>query len=145
MKKVFIGLLIVAAGATIYFLLQKKKEPVIHYSIHKEQIVGKWKLDSLYFSKDSSNSIMPVIMMPADPNLKKYKYEFTKDGLVELWLADSLTKDSISYEWTKEDYITWKENAMKERDEVYKVSLLNKDSLLLQSKDSVSLLFTKEK
>lgn len=145
MKKVFIGLLIAAAGTAIYFLLQKRKDPIIHNSIHKEQIIGKWKLDSLYFAKDSSNSIIPVIMMLADPDLKKYTYEFTKDGAVELWLADSLTKDSIRYEWTKEDYITWKENSMKDPDEVYKISLLNKDSLLMQSKDSVSLLFTKEK
>jgi hypothetical protein len=58
MKKVFIGLLIAAAGAAIYFLLQKKKEPIIHYSIHKEQLIGKWKLDSLLLSKDSDTGFV---------------------------------------------------------------------------------------
>jgi len=145
MKKVFIGLLIVAAGAAIFFLLQKKNKPINESFIQQDLIIGKWKLDSLYSPKDSISNLMAGIMGMVDPNLMKYEYEFTKEGSVELWLKDSLTKDSTRYEWIKEDQLTWKEYPAEKTTEVFKVSLLNKDSLSLQSKDSVILLFTKAK
>ena len=45
MKKLFIGLLIIAAGAGAYYFLQKKKsEPTD--KLDKELLVGKWKMGS---------------------------------------------------------------------------------------------------
>jgi len=144
MKKVFIGLLIVAAGAGIFFLFQKKNKPAKGY-VQKDLIIGKWKLDSLYSLKDSGSNVMPDVMELVDPHLKKYEYEFTKGGAVGLWLKDSLTKDSIRYEWIKEDQFAWKEYPANKTIEVFDVSVLNRDSLSMQSKDSAILLFTKAK
>ena len=101
MKKLFIGLLILAAGAVTFFLLQKKEKQIITNNIHQEWIIGKWKLDSLLFLKDSNDNFMVGIMGMVDPNLMKYQYEFTKDGYLSLSLGDSLTKDSNRYEWAE--------------------------------------------
>ena len=145
MKKVFIGLLITAAGAGIFFLLQKKNKPVNASYIQKDLIVGKWKLDSLYSLKDSSSDLMTDGFGLADPNLLIYEYAFTKEGSIELSLKDSLTKDSSRYEWINEGQLAWKEYPANKTIEVFDVSLLNSDSLSLRSKDSVILLFTKVK
>jgi hypothetical protein len=144
MKKVFIGLLIAAAGAAFFFLLQKKNHPA-KSNIQKDLIIGKWKLDSLFNPKDSSSNLIADAMNRVDPHLKKYEYEFTKGGAVGLWLNDSLTKDSIRYEWINEDQLAWREYPAKKTIEVFDVSILNRDSLSMQSKDSLILLFTKAK
>ena len=143
MNKLFIGLLIVAAGAGTFFLFQKKNKPAKSY-VQKDLIIGKWKLDSLYSLKDSGSNVMPDVMELVDPHLKKYEYKFTKEGAVELWLKDSITKDSTRYEWIKEDQLAWKEYPANKTTEVFDVSVY-RDSLSMQSKDSVILLFTKAK
>src|SRR5687767_274939 len=143
MKKAFIGLFIIAAGAAIFYLLQRKNNSITTSHIQKDFIIGKWKLDSLYSLKDSSSDLMTNGIGFIDPHLTDYQYKFTKDGSIELWLKDSLTKDSTSYEWTNEDQFVWKEYPANKTIEVFEVSLLNRDTLLLQSKDSVNLLFTK--
>jgi hypothetical protein len=145
MKKLFIGLLIVAAGAAIFFLIQKKQKPVTANNFQHEQIIGKWKLDSLRFLKDSTDNFLVGIMGMVDPNLMKYQYEFTKDGSIAFSLGDSLIKDSSGYEWDKENQLVWKEHPADTSGDFFKVSLLNNDSLTLQSKDSTILLFTKAK
>ena len=43
MNKLFIGLLIIAAGTGIYFLLNKKVRATEVAAINKELIIGKWK------------------------------------------------------------------------------------------------------
>ena len=145
MKKVFIWLLIVAAGAATFFLLQKKDKPIADNKIQQEWIVGKWKLDTLLFLKDSNNNFMVGIMGMVDSNLMKYRYEFTKDGAISCSLGDSLTKDSSRYEWTFENQLAWREYPSDTSGIIYNVSLLNKDSLVLQSKDSSIILFMKVK
>ena len=99
MKKLFIGLLILAAGATTFFLLKKKDKHITANNILQESIIGKWKLDSLFFLKDPNDNFLVGIMGMVDPHLMKYQYEFTKDGYLSLSLGDSLTKDSNRYEW----------------------------------------------
>jgi len=145
MKKVFIGLLILAAGAATFFLLQKKDKPITRNNIQKEWIIGKWKLDSLHFLKDSNDNFLVGIMGMVEPNLKKYHYEFTKDGSISVSLGDSLTKDSSRYEWNKKDQLIWKEYPTDTTGEVFNVSIPHKDSLVVQSQDSSVLLFTKVK
>ena len=145
MKKLFIGLLILAAGAATFFLLQKKDKQIITNNIQQEQIIGKWKLDSLFFLRDPNDNFMVGIMGMVDPHLMKYQYEFTKDGYLSLSLGDSLTKDSTRYEWNKKDQLVWKEYPTDSSGNIFKVSLLNNDSLVLQSEDSSILLFTKVK
>ena len=45
MNKLFIGLLIIAAGAGVFFFLRNKKSGT-STGLQKELLVGKWKLDS---------------------------------------------------------------------------------------------------
>jgi hypothetical protein len=144
MKKAFIGLLIVAAGTAIFFLFQKKNKP-IKIQIQKDLIIGKWKLDSLYSLKDSTTTLMTDVIDLVDPHLMKYEYEFTQEGSVGLWLEDSLTKDGARYEWNNGDQLVWKEYPANKIIEVFDVPILNRDSLSLQSKDSVILSFRKRK
>jgi len=143
MKKLFIGLLIVAAGAAIFLLLQKKDKPVTASTFQQEKIIGKWKFDSILFTNDSIEKLMPGIMLMVDSNLRKYHYEFTKDGSVAFSLGDLLIKDRSGYEWNNENQLVWKENSTDTSGDVFKISLFTNDSLALQSKDSSVLLFTR--
>lgn len=145
MKKLFIGLLIIAAGTAIFFLLQEKSKSSTANHFQQEQIIGKWEFDSLFFSKDSNDNFVPGIVEMLDSNLRKYHYEFTKDGSVAFSLGDSLIKDSYRYEWDKENQLVWKESPADTSGDVFKISRLTNDSLALQSKDSSVLLFTKVK
>ena len=143
MKKVFIGLLIVAAGVAAFFLLRKKTNIISETNLQQEWIIGKWKLDSIYLSKDSNDKTTPGIIGIIAPDLMKYRYEFKPGGSVVL--VDSLTKDSSNYDWNKKDQLIWKEHPADTSGEIFNVSIPHKDSLLLQSTDSVVLLFTKLK
>ncbi|HKO82494.1 MAG TPA: hypothetical protein VJU78_18920 [Chitinophagaceae bacterium] len=143
MKKVFIGLLIVAAGAAAFFFLRKKQTTITSNNLQKEWIIGKWKLDSIHLSKDSNDKSIPGIIGIIAPDLMKYRYEFKPGGSVVL--VDSLTKDSSNYDWNKKDQLIWKEHPADTSGEIFNVSIPHKDSLLLQSTDSVVLLFTKLK
>lgn len=145
MKKVFIGLLMLAAGAATFFLLQKKDKPITRNNIQKEWIIGKWKLDSVLLPKDTNVNFIAGIMKMIEPDLMKYHYEFKKDGSISVSLGDSLTKDSSRYEWNKKDQLIWKEYPTDTTGEVFNVSIPHKDSLVVQSQDSSVLLFTKVK
>ena len=144
MKKVFIGLLIVAAGAGAFYFLQKKKTEKSN-TIQKELLTGKWKFDFLKEGKDSSHSFMVGIMGMVDSNTLKYHYEFTNDGHIFRSLNDSITKDSSRYEWNKENKLVWKEDKTDTAGSILKVTKLSKDSLQIQSMDSTTVLFTKLK
>jgi len=143
MKKVFIGLLIVAAGAAAIFFLRKKQTTISKSNLQKEWIIGKWKLDSIHLSKDSNDKFTSGIIGIVAPDLMKYRYEFKTNGAIVL--VDSLTKDSSNYEWNKKDQLVWKEHPADTSGEIFNVSIPHKDSLTLQSTDSVVLLFTKVK
>ena len=79
------------------------------------------------------------------PHLMKYQYEFTRDSYLSLLLGDSLTKNSTRYEWTEKNKLVWKDYPSDTSPNVFNVSLLSNDSLILQSEDSSILLFTKVK
>lgn len=145
MKKLFIGLLVIAAGAGAFFYLRSKKHSSAEDTIQKELLVGKWKMESVQTSKDSSNSFMVGIMGMVDSNILKYGYEFTKDGNILRSLGDSVTKDSSRYEWNKKNQLVWKDDAKDSTGTALQVTQLSKDSIQLQSIDSTIVLFTKIK
>jgi hypothetical protein len=146
MKKVFIGLLIIAAGAGAFYFLQKKKNEAGN-TIQKELIVGKWKLDPLSVRpKDSTTGLLIAITGTADSNFLKYHYDFGSGGSIIQSLNDAVKAGTFRYEWTKKNELAWKENATdSSASELFTVTKLTDDSLLLLSKDSATFVFTKLK
>jgi hypothetical protein len=131
MKKLFIGLLIVAAGAGVFYLLRKKKDTTEpENEIKKELIIGKWKTDA-----QPGN----------DSAFKDYRYEFSKDGIIVRSLNDSTKTDSSFYAWSKESNLEWKKNAADTTGVLYQVVQLTADSLQLMSKDSSVIQFIRLK
>jgi hypothetical protein len=147
MKKLFIGLLIViAAGAGVYFYLQKNKKPIAETSIQKEQLIGKWKLDTLsVLPADSSAGLMIALLGSLDSSFSGYHYDFQKEGSVLQSVGDSVTTDTSFYEWKATNEFLWREARTDSSGELLSVIKLNADSLVMRSKDSVDLVFTKLK
>lgn len=132
MNKLFIGLLIVAAGAGAFFYFNQRtcnKPP--QDSINKELIIGKWKAASFKLEKDSAQPI--------------YQYNFLKDGNIVKSLNDSAKADTSHYEWKKNNELVWKETGSDSTGNVYAVVKLTSDSLQVQAKDGSTILFTKMK
>ena len=130
MNKLFIGLLIVAAGAGAFFLLRQKKSNNSTTKINKEWIIGQWKTE---------NSI------PGDSAFHLFRYDFLKEGHIVRFLNDSSTADTIHYEWKKNNELRWSGNALDTTIKEFAVIKLSIDSLQLQTKDSAVILFTKIK
>jgi hypothetical protein len=119
MNKLFIGLLILAAGTGVFFLLRKNKGTQTTETIHKDLLIGKWK--------DSANH-----------------YVFEKEGIILHSLNDSLKADTSYYAW-KDNDLVWKENAEDSIGRTFIIQKLVRDSLQLLSKDSVSILLIRVK
>ena len=131
MNKLFIGLLIVAAGAGVFFLLNKKKNEATATTINKELLVGKWEA---------------VIEQPAGDSAEPiYQYEFQQAGTVLRSFQDSAIADTSHYEWSTNNELVWKKNSADSVGKIYAVVQLTKDSLQLQSEDSITALFIKAK
>ena len=130
MKKLFIGLLVVAAGGATFFLLSKKKNTTAIANINKELIIGKWKTDAI---------------MANDSGFNKYSYSFQKEGVVLRSISDSVKADTSHYELNEINELVLKEKASDSTGKTYSVVKLTQDSLQVQSKDSVTVLFTKAK
>jgi hypothetical protein len=137
MNKLLIGLLVVAAGAGAFFFLNKKKSTTDVVEINKGLIIGKWKTDAV----------------PAnDSGFSKYSYHFQKEGVLLRSISDSVKADTAHYEWNKANQLVWsgwspseKEKTSDSTGKPYSIVKLTQDSLLLQSADSVTVLFTKLK
>jgi hypothetical protein len=129
MNKLFIGLLLVAAGAAAFFYFNRRtcNKPAQN-SLTKEWILGKWKADA---GKDSAFS--------------KYSYDFLKDGNMLRSLNDSAKADTLYYEWNKNNELTWKENPGDSTGKFFSVQKLTPDSLRVQAADSSTVLFIKLK
>jgi len=129
MNKLIIGLLVVAAGTGVFFLLRKKKDPAAN-SINKGWIVGKWKTGAV---------------MANDTNFSKYSFDFQENGNVIRSLNDSVKADTSHYEWNKANELVWKEKAADSTGKIYTVLKLTADSLQVRATDSSTVLFTKLK
>jgi len=142
MKSLFIGLLIVAAGAGAFFFLRNKKQSN-EVQVNKELLVGKWKLQSFQAGKDSGKIFLSGITGPIDSNQSKYDYEFTNGDVVRS-AGDSVKKTISYYEW-KKNQLVWKDDSRDNAGTELQVFKLTRDSLQLQSDDSTIVLFTKLK
>jgi len=129
MNKLIIGLLIVAAGTGIFFLVRKKQSLATSTTINKELIIGKWK------------TVSPSAV---DSTIINYEYEFKSEGLVLKLLNDSSKVDTSYYKWNKANELTW---STRQQDsvfaQVYFVDKLTTDSLQLRSNDSTVHSFTR--
>src|SRR5688572_32753255 len=95
MNKLFVGLLVIAAGVGVFFLLRKKKDTPSHPIIKKEDIVGKWKTDPRGVGTDS-NSIA-------------YNYDFRDEGIILQSVNDSVKADTSHYSLNAQNELVWKE------------------------------------
>lgn len=138
MKKIIIGLLIVAVAAGAYYFLLTKKTSTEN-NIQKELLTGKWKLDSLAVHTPGSASGM------VDSNFYKYWYSFRDDGSLLKSLNDTVTKDTAYYELTQKNGLLVKDARTDSTGELFTIVKLNADSLIMQSKDSTGLVFIKLK
>jgi hypothetical protein len=130
MNKLFIGLLIVAAGTGAFFFFRNKNKTTAS-DITKEWIVGKWKNEPAKPLMDSARL--------------SYQYEFDTTGRVIRTLNDSVKADTTHYSWTKKNELTWKDRITDSTEKVYSVIKLTQDSLQLRSPDSITFLFTRVK
>jgi hypothetical protein len=140
-KKILAVILLAAAGGAYYFLQMKKSSS--ESNIQQKHIIGKWKLDSLNSENDSINLVIALIGT-LDSNFLNYEYDFRKDGYVLKFLQDRMQKDTVRFEWTKDNVLLWKEPGDSTGQKLT-VTKLNKDSLLLQTKDSTVVYFKKLK
>ena len=143
MNKFILGLLLIAAVAGTFFVLQKQKTNTT-VGINKELIFGKWKIKSYDARSDSSNALFVGMMALIDSNTLKYSYEFTKDGKILRFLGDTASKDTSLFEW-KGNMLLWKEEKEDTVGEQMLVNKLIKDTLLLQCDDSTQISFIREK
>ncbi len=130
MNKLLIGLLIAAAGAGAYFLLQKKKDLPVSGTINKELLIGAWK---------------PAGAGPEDSSGVQHRYEFLKDGTVLHFTQDSAGADSSRYEWGQKDELIWKEKSTDSAGRLFTVLRLTADSLQVQAADSAGYFFLRMK
>jgi hypothetical protein len=119
MKKLLIGLLVIAAGAGAYFYCNSKKGDK---PSSQELIVGKWK----------------NVQLVIDTVLPNYNYDFQKEGVAFRSVSDTVKADTIRYEWNKTGELLIKEKATDSTAKVYIVAKLTADTLQLQTVDKVS-------
>jgi len=146
MKKITLAVILVAAaGGIAYYLLQKKKQEDI--SIHKELVIGKWKIDSLVAKNDSTKDGLALLLFALDSNARKEIYDFQTNGQVFISLPnDPLSKkDTSSFAWGKHKELLWKEKHSDAVAESMTVIKLDKKNLVLRSADSTLIYFRKEK
>jgi hypothetical protein len=141
MKKIIFGLLIIAAGTGIYFVLQKKQvspKP----TPDKTLIVGTWKIDTIK-GHDTASITSTKRLVSADSNFRRKEFNFQTAGAIIQTLKDSTLSqtDTLHYNWKKDNSLVIRLSAT---DSIsYRVSLLTSDSLLLLSPDSTLLVFRK--
>ncbi len=131
MKKILIGLLVVAAVTAVYFFLYKKdKERPAQQSTNQELIIGKWK----------TSSVLPA----TDSLITSYNYDFQKEGKLFRSVSDSAKADTLLYEWNKAGELLIKSNASDTTAKTYVTTFTGNDSLTLKT-DSLSMLLLKQK
>ncbi len=131
MKKILIGLLIVAAVTAAYFFLYKKDtDKPAQQETAKELIIGKW----------NTISVQPV----TDSLTAFYNYEFQKDGKLFRTFSDTVKADTLLYEWNKAGELLMKSNTADTVAKAFVITFTGDDSLTLKT-DSLNMLLLKQK
>ena len=143
MKIVFLGLLVAAVGAGVYYDFNKRQNTPS--STSKDLIVDKWKMDSLVVNKarDSSVKSHEGILNLVDSSLKKYEFEFRKDSLV-LQTINGKTEDTSHYEFAdSKNILIWSDKDSTKTK--WNISKLDSTSLVVKDADSVVFYFQRMK
>jgi hypothetical protein len=143
MKKLFIGLLVAAAGTGVYFYFSKKQNS--SSSNFKELILGKWKIDSFQLPKDDTISDLERTGIALNSSYKNYNYEFDTGGIVLKTLPDSVKIDTSFYRWIKNKELIWSQIKEDSITKPLQVVKLNKDDFILQSAGSGNVYLKKLK
>jgi hypothetical protein len=128
MNKLLIGLLIVAAGAGVFFFLRKKEKNDFPKN-EKLSVTGKWQLHA---PGEVIDTIYPL-----------YQYHFMKDGQLIQSLKDSSAIDTMYFDFNASNQLVWKQNKADSASRVFNVVLLTKDSLRIEGPDSIPILLTR--
>jgi hypothetical protein len=146
MKKIILAvILLAAAGGATYYFLQKNKVENFLSAIDKELVIGKWKIDSLVYKKDSTNDGLAFLLIAWDSIARKQEYDFQVNGNLFISLKnDSVSKkDTLSFEWAKDKKLLWKEKYSDSATDSMTVIKLDKRDLVLRSADSTLVYFKK--
>jgi hypothetical protein len=136
MKKVFIVLLIAAVGVGVYFYFSKKQK--ISSVNSSELIVGKWKVDSLVFKKDTSiaGNLFSHLF---DSSLNKYEVEFRKDSLI-LKTYEGRVEDTSRYQFSNDTTLFI--SSINDGDkEMWNITRLDSSVMIARDKDSAAFYF----
>ena|SRR5438046_1997441 len=143
MNIVFLGLLVAAVGAGVYYDFNKRQNTPS--STSKDLIVDKWKMDSLVVNKarDSSVKSHEGILNLVDSSLKKYEFEFRKDSLV-LQTINGKTEDTSHYEFAdSKNILIWSDKDSTKTK--WNISKLDSTSLVVKDADSAVFYFQRMK
>ena len=141
MKKIFIWLLIVAAGALInYSCIPGNRNDNISA---KGLIVGDWEVDSIDVSKtqDSSLGLMALVYISQDSTHNKLRFSFHADGLITE--ENEAGSDSSRYEWEGEK--TLNITSADSTKEKWFIRQLDSAKLIVAAEDSVVFYFNRAK
>jgi hypothetical protein len=111
MKKLFIGLLLIAAAGTgVYFYLKLKKQnsPAPSSDIDKEKIIGKWNVDSVQ-SDINDTSFFSMLML--DSFYKTTSFTFHSEGKIEVNITSVPKTDTGFYVFRTDSTMIWKTHA----------------------------------
>lgn len=131
-------LLIAAIGIGIYFYFSKKQETSTLNS--KELIVGKWKVDSLTFKKDTS-VVGRLFSRLFDSSLGKYEFEFSKDGSI-FETYDGSIKDTSHYTFADNSTLLISNDSDTAKDR-WSISKLDSSVMRTRDKDSTMIYFSR--
>jgi hypothetical protein len=147
MKKIIIGLLLLAvSGGAVYYFLTKKQAVTNTVSLNKDLLIGKWKLDTLdEKSKKTIYELKTGIIAALDSNILIYEYDIQKDGKVFIALPGKTGADTTFYEWAEGNQLHWMQNDSAKTKDVFSVTKLDSNAFSLQMKDSSLFSFIKLK
>jgi hypothetical protein len=142
-KTLLIALPLAVTGFLCFYLLNSCGNHDAAATIDKTELTGTWKLEKVTGPKDSADFSLAKLLTANDSEAFRYRYDFNKEGLIQISLPDSVKKDTVYYQWQNEKQLGYKDNEKDSVSDVFTVNVLTKDSMILQTKDSSLMIFSK--
>lgn len=147
MKKIIIGLLLLAvSGGVVYYLLSKKTSVTTVSTLNKELLIGKWKLDTAGTKiKNGMAGLFIGAIALNDSNFLKYEYDIQKEGKVITSVPGSVKTDTSFYEWADSTKLNWIHNDSAKTKIVGTIIKLDSSIFSFQANDSTIYQFNRMK